>query len=155
DSSAFGASGAWSRRMGYGPLVRASTGLSDLWRYPGDPDGHSDSITIYPDHVVGRVGAAAVVAQLARLRRTGRGGTVGIAQAEIILDTLAEHLAGEWLSPGSLHPGAMTADLVVPCAGDDQWCVIGIRDDEDWNRLCAVTGYEVLAADPELARPEG
>ena len=155
DSSAFGASGAWSRRMGYGPLVRASTGLSDLWRYPDDPDGHSDSITIYPDHVVGRVGAAAVVAQLARLRRTGRGGTVGIAQAEIILDTLAEHLAGEWLSPGSLHAGAMTADLVVPCAGDDQWCVIGIRDDVDWNRLCAVAGPAGLAAAPEPARPEG
>ncbi|TQE21180.1 crotonase/enoyl-CoA hydratase family protein [Streptomyces ipomoeae] len=155
DSSAFGASGAWSRRMGYGPLVRASTGLSDLWRYPDDPDGHSDSITIYPDHVVGRVGAAAVVAQLARLRRTGRGGTVGIAQAEIILDALAEHLAGEWLNPGSLHAGAVTADLVVPCAGDDQWCVIGVRDDTDWNRLCAVVGHEGLAADPELARPEG
>ena len=26
DSSAFGASGPWAERMGYGPLVRASTG---------------------------------------------------------------------------------------------------------------------------------
>ncbi|MEU9450216.1 crotonase/enoyl-CoA hydratase family protein [Streptomyces sp. NPDC048277] len=143
DSSAFGASGPWSRRMGYGPLVRASTGLSDLWRYPGDPDGHSDSITIYPDHVVGRVGAAAVVAQLIRLRGTGRGGTVGIAQAEIILDALAEHLVGEWLDPGS--PQA-ASDGVYPCAGDDQWCVIGVRDDTDRERLRAVVGDEDVSS---------
>ncbi|MEU9343084.1 crotonase/enoyl-CoA hydratase family protein [Streptomyces sp. NPDC048278] len=143
DSSAFGASGPWSRRMGYGPLVRASTGLSELWSYPGDPDGHSDSVTIYPDHVVGRVGAAAVVAQLVRRRRTGRGGTVGIAQAEIILDALAEHLAGEWLDLGS--PQA-ASDGVYACAGDDQWCVIGVRDDTDRARLRAVVAGEDIAS---------
>ncbi|MGW0948906.1 crotonase/enoyl-CoA hydratase family protein [Streptomyces sp. NPDC002623] len=152
DSSAFGPSGPWSRRLGYGPLVRASTGLTDLWRYPGDPDGHSDSITIYPDHVVGRVGAATVVAQLIRRLRTGLGGTVSIAQAEIILDTLAEQLAGEWVDPGSVQA---TSDGVYPCAGDDQWAVIGVRDDADRQRLCAVVGREDLAVEPELARAEG
>ena len=53
DSSAFGPSGPWSRRMGYGPLVRASSGLTDLWRYPGVEDSYSDASTIYPDHVGG------------------------------------------------------------------------------------------------------
>ncbi|MFC8427956.1 crotonase/enoyl-CoA hydratase family protein [Streptomyces sp. NPDC057253] len=152
DSSAFGASGPWSRRLGYGPLVRASTGLSDLWRYPGDANGHSDSITIYPDHVVARVGAAAVIALLVRLRRLGRGGTVGIAQAEVILDALAEQLTAEWLVPGLPHG---TADGVYPCAGDDQWCVIGVRDEADWQRLSATVGCHDLAADPDLADAEG
>ncbi|GGN23092.1 hypothetical protein GCM10011578_055170 [Streptomyces fuscichromogenes] len=152
DSSAFGPSGPWSRRLGYGPLVRASTGLSDLWRYPGDPDGHSDSITIYPDHVVGRIGAATVVAQLIQRLRTGVGGTVSIAQAEIILDTLAEQLAGEWVAPGSVRA---VSDGVYPCAGDDQWAVIGVRDDADWQRLCAVVGREDLAVEPELSHAEG
>ena len=31
ESSAFGATGPWSARMGYGPLVRATTGVSRLW----------------------------------------------------------------------------------------------------------------------------
>src|SRR6201999_1992142 len=30
-SSAFGNRGPWSRRMGYGPLVRAATGVTRLW----------------------------------------------------------------------------------------------------------------------------
>ncbi|MET0419704.1 MAG: CoA transferase, partial [Actinoplanes sp.] len=39
DSSAFGPTGPWSRRLGYGPLVRASTSLSGLWRYLDDDNG--------------------------------------------------------------------------------------------------------------------
>ncbi len=50
DSSAFGRTGPASRRMGYGPLVRARSGVTSLWRYPDDPDGFCDAITIYPDH---------------------------------------------------------------------------------------------------------
>ena len=36
ESSAFGATGPWSERMGYGPLVRATTGVSRLWT-SGEP----------------------------------------------------------------------------------------------------------------------
>jgi crotonobetainyl-CoA:carnitine CoA-transferase CaiB-like acyl-CoA transferase len=36
DSSAFGSTGTWSGRLGYGPLVRASCGISERWR---DSDG--------------------------------------------------------------------------------------------------------------------
>ena len=57
----------------------ASTGLTSLWRYPDDAESFGDGITIYPDHVVGRVGAAAVLAQIIRRRRTGQGGTVSMA----------------------------------------------------------------------------
>jgi crotonobetainyl-CoA:carnitine CoA-transferase CaiB-like acyl-CoA transferase len=37
ESSAFGATGPWSARMGYGPLVRASTGVTKLWTSDDDP----------------------------------------------------------------------------------------------------------------------
>ena len=35
ESSAYGATGPWSERMGYGPLVRASTGVTWLWTSAG------------------------------------------------------------------------------------------------------------------------
>ncbi|MYQ33917.1 crotonase/enoyl-CoA hydratase family protein [Streptomyces sp. SID4956] len=159
DSSALGSSGPWSKRMGYGPLVRASAGLSDLWRYPDTPgEGHSDAVTIYPDHVVGRVGATAVLAQLVRLHRTGAGGTVSISQAEIILNAMADRLLGEWLRPGSMTAGALSFDApdgVFPCAGDDEWCTVSVRDDADWQRLCAAIDRQDLAADPALADAAG
>ena len=34
---------------------------------------------------------------------------------------------------------------VYPCAGDDEWCVVTVRDDGDWGRLRDALGW---AADP-------
>ena len=157
DSSALGGWGPWSRHLGYGPLVRASTGLTSLWRYPDAEDGFSDAITIYPDHVVGRVGAAAVLAQLIRRRRTGEGGTISIAQAEIILSAMAELYLGESLRPGAFRLDDRTDSPqgVFACAGDDEWCVVDCRGDEDWQALCAVIDRPDLAADPGLATAPG
>ncbi|MFC9057172.1 CoA transferase [Streptomyces sp. NPDC057074] len=146
DSSAFGADGPWSDRLGYGPLVRASTGLSLLWRYPDDQGGgFCDASTIYPDHVVARLVAIGVVAQLLRRQRTGRGGTVSVSQAEVILGQNAVVYAAESLAvsgPAPLADGR-TADAprgVYPCAGDDEWIVAEVRDDADWARLAEVIG---------------
>lgn len=140
DSSAFGATGPWSGRMGYGPLVRAATGLTGAWSYPDDPEGFSDSITIYPDHVAARIGAMATVALLIRRLRTGRGGTASVAQAEVMLSHFAADVA-------RVAAGSATGEVqdwpwgVYPAAGDDEWCVVTVRDDADWTALCDAIGY--------------
>ena len=74
DSSAFGPSGPWSRRMGYGPLVRASIGMCDLWRYEGEEEGFGDALTVHPDHLASRIGAIGALSLLIRRLRTGEGG---------------------------------------------------------------------------------
>ncbi|WP_322768034.1 CaiB/BaiF CoA-transferase family protein, partial [Frankia sp. Cr1] len=160
DSSAFGSSGPWSPRMGYGPLVRAATAITGLWRYPDVPDSFSDSSTIYPDHVAARVGAVAVLATLLARRRCGIGGTVSFAQAETILTQLSAQFLCESLAPGSLAArgdvGGHDAPYgVYPCAGDDEWCVLTIRGDEDWRRLCRAIGRPELCDDPRLASAAG
>jgi crotonobetainyl-CoA:carnitine CoA-transferase CaiB-like acyl-CoA transferase len=160
DSSAFGPTGPWSRRMGYGPLVRASSGLTDLWRYPGIEGSYSDASTIYPDHVGARVSAVAVLAKLIERRRTGRGGTVSVAQAETILTELSAEIALESVRPGSIAAtgNAVPGDAprgVYPCAGDDEWVVITVRDDADFAALARATGQPGLAVRPELATAAG
>jgi len=160
DSSAFGPTGPWSRRMGYGPLVRASSGLTDLWRYPGVEGSYSDASTIYPDHAGARVSAVAVVAKLIERRRTGRGGTVSVAQAETILTELSAEIALESLQPGSIAAtgNAVPGDAprgVFPCAGDDEWVVITVRDDADFAALARATGEPGLAGGPGRATAAG
>lgn len=143
ESSAFGRTGPWSKRMGYGPLVRAAAGLTAMWRYPDDATSFSDSVTIYPDHVCGRIGASAVLALLARRDRTGRGGHADVSQAEVMLAQLATEIAATALG----LPASETAHSgVFACAGDDQWCVVTPRHEADRQRLAAVTGSEDLAA---------
>ncbi|MES2095643.1 MAG: CoA transferase [Pseudomonadota bacterium] len=146
DSSAFGATGPWSGRMGYGPLVRAATGLTLAWRYPDDAEGFSDSVTIYPDHVAGRIGAMAVVALLIRRLRTGRGGSASVAQSEVMLSHFAEDAAR--VSAGL--PIGRAPDWpwsVYPAAGDDEWCVVTVRGERDWQALCDVIGFDGTAYD--------
>src|SRR5262249_17649367 len=73
ESSAYGDHGPWSNRMGYGPLVRASTGVTRLWTSDDatDPDRpFVDAVTVFPDHISARVTAIGALAALIRRIRT-------------------------------------------------------------------------------------
>jgi len=160
ESSAFGNSGPWSRRMGYGPLVRASAGLSKLWAYPEIEGSFSDAITIFPDHVVGRLNAIAVAALLLRRGRTGRGGRVSTAQVDAIFAGMADELALESLVPGSLqmqgnHRGGDAPRGVFPAAGDDDWLVVDCTSQAHFQALAGVIGRPQWQHDPGLATADG
>ncbi|MBE9374609.1 CoA transferase [Saccharopolyspora sp. HNM0983] len=139
-SSAVGHTGPWRGWMGYGPLIRAATGLTALWRDPEIPDGFCDAVTVYPDHLVGRLVATAALAVLVERENTGRGRAVTCAQSEAILEGLSAQLLRESLEPGSAQPHGGVAEEeapcgAYPCAGDDEWCVITVRGDADYERL--------------------
>lgn len=144
DSSAFGATGPWAERMGYGPLVRATTGLTMAWRYDDDPDSFSDSITIYPDHVAGRIGAMAVTTLLIRRLRTGQGGSASVAQSEVMLSHFAADVARA--SRGEAKPAGDWRDGVFQAAGDDDWCVVSLRGEDDRRKLAETIGGEASEA---------
>lgn len=149
ESSAFGDTGPWSGRMGYGPLVRASTGLTLAWRYPDDPLSFSDSITVYPDHVAGRICAIGVTALLIRRLRTGLGGVAKVAQSEVMIG----HFAADVVR--GTPAGGAPSDWpwgVYRTAGDDEWCVITVEGDADWAKLCDVIGYGEGAAFDSAAK---
>ena len=156
ESSAFGPRGPWSRRMGYGPLVRASAGLTGLWAYPDRPGSWSDASTIYPDHTAARVQALTVVAALVRRRRTGVGAHIESSQADTILGQLAPALARESLAPGSVQSVGNVGEGdaprgIFPCAGDDEWLVVDVRGDAAWAALAGVLGRPELAGEARFA----
>lgn len=160
ESSAFGNHGSWSRRLGYGPLVRASAGLSKLWSYPDVEDGFSDAITIFPDHVVARLNAVAIVALLLRRDRTGRGGRVSTAQVDAIFGGMADWLAAESLQPGAglrasgNDRGGDAFRGVYASAGDDEWLVVDAQGDDRFAAVARIIGRPDLVADPELVTGE-
>lgn len=156
-SSAFGNRGPWSTRMGYGPLVRAATGVTRVWTSDeAQPDNSRhpfyDATTIFPDHVVGRVGALLALAALIHRDRTGGGAHVHISQAEVVvnqLDTMFVAEAARATDVAEIHPDT-SVHAVYPCAGDDEWCVISIRSDDEWRRATSVFGQPELANDPRF-----
>ena len=160
NSSAVGATGPWSTWMGYGPLVRCVSGLTSLWRYPEDDGGFGDSTTIHPDHYAARVTAIAALAALIGRRRSGRGAEIATSQAEAILMQIGKLLVEESLRPGAVQAMGNASRHaapwgVYPCAGDDEWCVVTVRDDDDWRRLRSALGDPEWAAGEDLATTTG
>ncbi|WP_040831016.1 CaiB/BaiF CoA-transferase family protein [Nocardia jiangxiensis] len=158
DSSAFGPTGPWSKRLGYGPLVRAATGCTDQWVYPGEPGSFSDAITVYPDHVCARIGAMAALALLIRRERTVRGGSASIAQSEVMLSHFGSRIVAEELAEGGRAVTGGVHDApwgVFAAAGDDEWVAVTVRGDADWAALCAVIERPDLMSDASLSTAAG
>ncbi|GAB3282402.1 CaiB/BaiF CoA-transferase family protein [Parahaliea aestuarii] len=160
ESSALGGTGPMSKSMGYGPLVRASSGLTGLWRYPDDEAGFGDGLTIFPDHLAARVSAVAIMSLLIDREHTGLGGSVSLSQAEAILMTLSSELLMESLEPGWLVPCGNRGRFdspsnLFPCAGDDEWCAIDVQNNAQWQALCEVLERPDLAEDNRLYTAAG
>jgi crotonobetainyl-CoA:carnitine CoA-transferase CaiB-like acyl-CoA transferase len=149
ESSAFGATGPWSARMGYGPLVRATTGVSRLWTADG-LDGFYDATTVFPDHVAARITAIAALAALIGRSASGTGAHVHISQAEAAVDQLAVTYVTEAARAAGLPvQDSESVHGVHACTGDDEWCVVSIRSAADREALAGVLGLTQL---PESQR---
>lgn len=162
DSSAFGPTGPWARRLGFGPLVRAATGFTLEWAEPKEPGNglqFNDAVTVYPDHVSSRVGAYAALAVLIRRERTGRGGAVSISQAEVMMSHMAPSTAAKVLAKRGGHAvGGPEHDApwgLFPARGDDEWVTVTVRDDAEWAALTKAIGRYDLADDPALGTASG
>lgn len=159
ESSALGNSGPMAKTMGYGPLVRAGSGLVGLWRYPEDEASFGDAITIFPDHFAARISAAAIMALLIERENSGAGGTVSLSQTEAILMVLSSELVADSIQPGWLTAVGNRGRFNAPsnlfaCTGDDEWCVIDVQNDTQWQNLCTQIGRADLATDEKFATAE-
>ena len=158
ESSAYGDQGPWSTRMGYGPLVRAATGVTSLWTSDqSNPDARHpfyDATTIFPDHVVGRITAIGALAGLIRRQRCGVAARIHVSQAETginQLDTLFVMLAAG--SAGVRHDGA--EHLLLACAGDDEWCVVSLSSESDRRSVAELVGGGTLCRLGGTTQPAG
>ena len=160
ESSAFGASGPWATRMGYGPLVRAAVGLTALWRHPDAADGFGDDSTVYPDHAAARAGAAAVLAALIQRDHTGTGCRIELSQMDTVFMQLATEYLRESLLPETLVAAGNSGEFDAPsgvyrCAGEDAYCAVSIDGDGDWALLAAAIDRPDLAANPVYGTAAG
>jgi len=160
-SQLLGSRGAWKDWIGYGPSTQPVGGLVHLWNYEGQ-DFPAGSGAIFPDHLAGRLVAIGALAILAARDRGGAGvgGHGEVAQVEAVTGVLGDLLCKAGLEPGSVKPRGNRSERgapwgVYPCAGEQQWCVVTVRDDADWERLVEALGRPAWTRHPTYRSGEG
>lgn len=155
-SQGYGRGGPLGEMPAYGPLNSGFAGVHLLWNHPDAPYPCGTSLN-HPDHIAGKLLAVAVLAALDHRQRTGEGQHIDMAQTETAAYFVGEVFLAAALTgvdPGAIgnrHPHAAPHG-VYPAAGDDRWVAVAVHDDDAWQRLVALLGWD---DDPALRTVEG
>ncbi len=138
--SAFGQTGPYRERPGFGRIAAAVSGASYISGHPDRPPVTPGTPTI-PDYLAGAMGAFGALAALQHRHRTGEGQVVDVALYEPLLRMLDEMLPA-YGSGGHVREriGSGT-EYVVPHnhyqARDGRWIAIACTNDRMFERLVA------------------
>jgi benzylsuccinate CoA-transferase BbsF subunit len=152
--SGYGATGPEREYISYGPAQVPMSGLSSLTGYKDWPPMHVG--ISYGDPNGGLHGAFAVLCALMYRARTGKGQYIDLSQWETSTALVAEGLLdysmnGTQPERDGNHDLYMAPHGVFRSTGQDRWVSLAVRDDEEWQRFCAVIGRPDLAADARFA----
>ena len=147
----FGTEGPKSSYGTWGFNLTAFSGITYLWNHP-EQDRPIGSQGVYPDHLGFVMGPTLVVAALLNSRCTGKGVTIDLAQIEgtaavLGVTYLETSVNGDDPRPQGNHYGLAAPHGCYRCQGDDRWCVISVRTEDEWRSFCHVMGCTNLLDD--------
>ena len=147
----FGTEGPKSSYGTWGFNLTAFSGITYLWNHP-QQDRPVGSQGVYPDHLGFVMGPTLLVAALLNSRRTGKGVTVDLAQIEgtaavLGVTYLETSVNGDDPQPKGNHYEMASPHGCYRCQGEDRWCVISVRNEDEWRSFCSVIGNPSLLSD--------
>ena len=148
--SAFGQTGPYRERPGFGRIAAAMGGLSYLSGYPDRPPVTPGTPTI-PDYLAGALGAFGALVALERRRRSGEGQVVDVGLYEPLLRMLDELIPVHAATGYVRERIGSGTEYVVPHnhyrARDGRWVAIACTNDRMFERLAAAMDRPELAAE--------
>lgn len=154
--SGMGQTGPWKNQVAYGPTVQSLGGLTYLTSFEEDQPigpGYAQA-----DHISGLYGAFAILAALEHRDRTGQGQYIDLSQYEVASSQIGPALLGVLANNQDLNPCGNQPDygMAAPhgcykCLGEDQWCVIGVFNEAQWQALVHALGNPGWANDSKYA----
>jgi benzylsuccinate CoA-transferase BbsF subunit/naphthyl-2-methylsuccinate CoA transferase subunit len=140
----FGNTGPYKELRGIGSAVDAFSGLLAMRGYR-DGDVTMTQPIFYMDATSGVGSAYAAMCALRYRDRHGVGQFIDFSQCENMLHQAGEQALDAQMNHRNPKPlgnrdpwGAVQG--CYRCLGDDQWIVITLRDDADWQRFCTAIG---------------
>lgn len=147
-ASGLGRTGPEAHAVAYGTLLQCYAGFAGLNRHPDSPPRVGFA---WLDPMCGLMLAFGVAAAVWQRRRTGAVARIDFSMIEAMLWTMAEPLLATQLGAPP-QPAGNQSRRYVPhnayrCPGEDDWIAIAVRDDGEWQKLCAIVpGLSVMAA---------
>tara|TARA_B100001769_G_C22106900_1_gene598094 strand:+ start:124 stop:1260 length:1137 start_codon:yes stop_codon:yes gene_type:complete len=154
-----GLEGPYRSFLGFGVNFEALCGLGAIRGYQ-DADLSENEAVYHMDAASGAAGAFAALMALRRRESTGIGELVEISQAENMLNHIGEFLIDAGRT-GTVHQPLGNRHRVYapqgcyPCLGDDQWAVISVTNDQQWQALVEILESPSWATNEELTTVEG
>lgn len=139
---------------GYGTQAASVAGFYEVTGWPDrEPAGVYGA---YTDFVSPWLLLVALVAALDERRRTGRGQYLDQAQYEAGVSFLGPALL-DYTANGRIAARMGNDDPAAcphgayPCAGEERWLALAVRDEAEWAGLCATLGRDDWRCDARLA----
>ncbi len=150
----FGSKGPEAAFRAFGPIQEAMGGVTSVTGYQGQRP--LETAEYYGDPTGAAFGAAALFAALLHRKRTGHGVFIDFSQREAMTACLPEILLEHQIRGKSLEPEGNRDPKKAPhgcyrCSGPDNWLVLSVGSDDDWQALCSAMGRPELVADPRFA----
>jgi crotonobetainyl-CoA:carnitine CoA-transferase CaiB-like acyl-CoA transferase len=130
---------SWST---WGMNLLTYSGFTYMWGHPQTSMVNRMASGFHGDYMAGTMSAAVIVGALYHRAKTGQGQFVEIAQAQATTNILGPayldyFVNGRINEPrGNRHP-QFAPHNSYKCRGEDNWCVISVRNELDWKQLCA------------------
>src|SRR5215510_8493120 len=155
---AFGGSGPDSEYVGFGCTTEAMAGITGV-------SGYTDGPPQMLSNAIGDPGTAlnacfAALVGLFEQERSGAGVSIDLSHVEGLLPMNAEALLDYTINGrvqgqrDNRHP-TMAPHGCYPCKGDDEWVMITIASDEQWEKFCQVLGNPSWARREQFATVAG
>jgi crotonobetainyl-CoA:carnitine CoA-transferase CaiB-like acyl-CoA transferase len=150
--SGFGRTGPMSDLPGYDFAIQALSGLMSI---TGPVEGPPCKVGVaVSDVFTGLYAAIAVLACLHAREQSGHGYVIDMALLDCAVAAQV-NLVQAFLTSGAVPPRQGNAHFqIVPYqafATSDDWLILAIGNDGQWQRFCQVAGRSDLAADPRFA----
>ncbi len=147
----FGQDGPYAKRAGYDFILQGMSGLMDI---TGEPDGQPQKVGVaVVDLFTGVYTSTAILAALFRRTSTGIGAYIDMALYDVATATLANqgmNYLASGKSPkrlGNAHPNIAPYQVF---AVKDDYIIIAVGNDRQFQDLCEVLRADLCAEDPEF-----
>ena len=138
----YGQTGPWADYMGYGHVLQAAAGFSELTGFPDEPPIGTG--IAYTDFLAPHFGTAALIAALDFRRRTGKGQYIDLSQLEAVIHGLGTAPL-DWTANGNEQTRLGNRDSEAAPHGcyecrDGRYLVIACFTEKQWEGFKAALG---------------